>query len=78
MKAFLDGNLSLPCECRGSLFADKDNNHIVTGNFKTINSNELHKFFSEGSKHHENRTADCQKAKGNYNYRNKIIYSILV
>ena len=41
---------TLPIDCKGSPFLDKDHNHIITGNLKIITNNKLHKPFSKSSK----------------------------
>ena len=50
VKAFLDDNFTLPCNCTGSPFVDKDHNHIITRNLKIINKNKSRKLFSKVSR----------------------------
>ena len=63
MKAFLDDNTSLTCDCTGSPFLHKDHKQIVTGDFKNIDNNKLWKLLSKSSKYRKNRVADYQKVK---------------
>lgn len=44
------------------LFAERDHNHIVIGNLKTITTNKVHKRFSKGPEYWGNRTSDYEKA----------------
>ena len=44
LKAFLNDNPTLPCECTGSPFVDKDPNHIMTGNLNIIINNYFANF----------------------------------
>lgn len=62
MEAILVDNSILCYECTGSLFAERDHNHIVIGNLKTITTNKVHKRFSKGPEYWGNRTSDYEKA----------------
>ena len=63
VKAFLDDNSTLPCECSGSQFIDKDHNHVITGNLKIISNNKLRKLFSKGPKYRESKTINYNIAR---------------
>ena len=51
MKVFLDDNFILPYDHTASFFADKDDNHIVILNLKTINNTSSSKLYSKGPKY---------------------------
>ena len=63
VKAFLDDNSTLSCECAGCSFVDKDYNQVTTDNLKIITNNKWRKPFSKGPKYQENRTTDYGKDK---------------
>ena len=45
VKAFLDGNSTLPSVCIGPPFMDKDHHHIIIGNKNSFDSNNLQTLF---------------------------------
>ena len=65
VKMFLDDRSSLPCDFTGSLFPDKNHNHILMVIEKLLTKTKFRKFFSKGPVNQENRTADNQKTNEN-------------
>ena len=63
VKAFLNDNYTFPRECTDSPFLNKDDNHNMTFNLKSINQNKLHQLFSEDSKYREYIITDYLKTK---------------
>ena len=45
VKAFLNNNYTFTLECTDSAFLNKDHNHNMTFNLKSINQKKLHKLF---------------------------------
>ena len=62
MRLFLGDKFTLPCECIGSPFVDKDHKQTKTDHLKTIDYIKLRKPFSKCSKYLEIRTTGYQKA----------------
>ena len=53
---------SLPCDCQGSQYIDKDHGHILTGDLRIIQNNKLRKILCKGPKYRENKHIDFQEA----------------
>ena len=53
----------MPCECHNSPHADKFHKHVVTGDLRLINNNNLRKIFSKGPKYRESKTINFEKAR---------------
>ena len=49
VKTSFDNDSTLLCGCTDSPSVDKDHNHVITGNLKIIDGNELRKLFFQGS-----------------------------
>ena len=63
-KAFLDDNSTFPCDCSGSPFVDKHQNHIITVSLKIVKIIRYAKFPLNVESTAE-RIVDHQKAKKN-------------
>ena len=55
MDRFLEDPSSLPCNCKDSVFTDQHHGHIVSGDLRLIQNNQLRKLFAKGPKYREKK-----------------------
>ena len=63
VKAFLQDNAILPCNCAVSRFIEKGQQHIVTGDLPIAGNNKLKKLLTKGPKYRETNNIYWEKAK---------------
>ena len=63
LQAFVNNPRTLPCECRNSKFKDSHHRHIVTGDLRIIENNNLRKILSKGPKFRPGKVIDFNECK---------------
>lgn len=61
--SFLKDNTSLPCSCENSPFSDQHHHHIISGDLRLIENNQLRKLFTKGPKYRERKLIHWDKVE---------------